>query len=74
MNADEVLDQVPDIVSTIRKQNWKLGGTLIIDSDEAEAVIEQLVRAAYSLGVVHGSSEMGDRLLSTFDRTAQAQS
>jgi hypothetical protein len=48
--AHDMEDSVTAIVALIRSQNWKLGGVLAVDSDEAEALVLQLVQTAYSKG------------------------
>lgn len=60
---DELIEQAKTIVDVIRRQNWKNGGCLSIDTDEAVAVVEQLVRTAYSAGKVDGVKECGERII-----------
>lgn len=35
------MTDIPELVSAIRKQNWKNGGALVMDDDEAEELIER---------------------------------
>lgn len=60
---DDLLEQAETIVSAIRSQNWKNGGCLSIDSPEAVAAVQQLVRTAYSAGKIDGAMQW-QRLLS----------
>ena len=64
---DELLEQAETIVAAIRSQNWKNGGCLSVDSPEAVAAVQQLVRTAYSAGKVEGCRESGERMLETYD-------
>ena len=45
---DQVAD---DLQAKVRKQNWKLGGALSMDCDEAAEAIAAALRAAHAAGV-----------------------
>lgn len=66
-SIDELLEQTETIVDAIQSQNWKMGGCLSVDRPEAIAVVQQLVRTAYSAGKSDGTREHGEMLLRTFD-------
>lgn len=68
--AHDMEDQVAEIVKLIRAQNWKHGGALSVDSDEAEAVVLQLVQAAYSKGEADATKQTGESMMRAFDEAA----
>jgi hypothetical protein len=43
------------------------------DKDQADKLIEQLIRTAYAAGRKDGAEAMGKRMLSTFDATVKSQ-
>jgi len=63
---DEV-EIATQLVDTIRAQNWKNGGVLIIDRNDAIEVVAQALRTAHSAGAVEGSRSTGNGMLATFD-------
>ncbi len=65
--AHDMEEQVAEIVRLIRSQNWKHGGALRVDSDEAEAVVLQLVQTAYSKGELDATKHAGESMLRAFD-------
>lgn len=63
----------PDkIVRVIRAQNWKLGGILTIDHDEAVALIEQALAVARSEGERIGMERMHASHMRVFDESLSA--
>ena len=64
---DDLLEQAEQIVDLIQSQNWKNGGCLSVDRPDAIAVVQQLIRTAYSAGQSSGAAEVGERMLATFD-------
>lgn len=65
--AHDMEEQATEVVKLIRSQNWKHGGALSVDSDEAEAVVLQLVQTAYSKGLVDGTKASGESMMRAFD-------
>lgn len=65
--AHDMEEQVTEIVRLIRSQNWKHGGALSVDSDEAEVVVLQLVQTAYSKGLVDATKQAGESMMAAFD-------
>lgn len=61
-----------EIVTLIRKQNWKLGGALIIDTDEAVALVEQAFEVMRSEGERQGMERMHASHMRTFDAAITA--
>ncbi len=68
--AHDMEEQVAEIVKLVRSQNWKHGGALAVDSDEAEAVVLQLVQTAYSKGLVDATKQTGESMMRAFDESA----
>lgn len=69
-DPDEILELAPQIVDTIRAQNWKNGGVLAIDRGDAISVVEQAIRSSYAAGVAAGAKEIGQSMLQAFDAAA----
>lgn len=67
---DDLLQYAEQAVTTIRAQNWKNGGVMAVDHDEAVALVKSIVKAAYAFGDAHGSHEAGERMLRVFDKSA----
>lgn len=65
--AHDMEDDVAEIVKLIRSQNWKHGGALSVDTDEAEAVVMQLVQTAYSKGLVDATKQAGESMMRAFE-------
>lgn len=65
--AHDMEEHVAEVVRLIRSQNWKNGGCLSVDSDEAEAVVLQLVQAGYSKGLVDATKQTSESMLRAFD-------
>lgn len=65
--AHDMEDDVAEIVRLIRSQNWKRGGALSIDSDEAEAAVLQLVQVAYSKGRTDATKQAGESMMRAFE-------
>lgn len=62
-----------EIVDVIRAQNWKLGGVLVIDRDEAVALVAQAIEAARSAGHIEGMNAMHASHMRTLDAFAPAK-
>lgn len=71
---DELLAQAKDVVTAIRSQNWKNGGVMVIDGDEAVALVMQLMKTAYSAGLVDATKHTGDMIMRAFDAITAAHS
>lgn len=64
---DELIAQAKQIMTLIRSQNWKNGGCLSVDHDEAVAVVTQALKTAYSTGLVDATAHTGKMMMQTFD-------
>lgn len=49
-----------DIVALIRQQNWKNGGCLLVEHDEAVALVEQYAAVVASGAVAKATAEAYD--------------
>lgn len=56
------------IVTMIRVQDWKNGGVLMIDHQDAVELVAQALRTAESCGAVNGAKILSDTVDAAFDR------
>ena len=64
---DDLLEQAEQIVDLIRSQNWKNGGCLSVDRPDAIAVVQQIVRTAYSAGQSDAAQTVSTNMLAALD-------
>jgi hypothetical protein len=58
-----------DVATIIRQQNWKNGGCLCIDHDEAVALIEQYAAVAAAESACHATQKAFDKAIETVSST-----
>lgn len=51
---DDVIETAREIAAAVREQNWKNGGCLTMDIDDAERVIAGAIMAERARGATHG--------------------
>jgi hypothetical protein len=59
-----------DIASLVRQQNWKNGGCLCIEHDEAVSLIEQYAQVVAAAAAVAATREAFDKAVATVRRAA----
>lgn len=64
------IETATQIVDLVRAQNWKNGGVLSIDRDEAIGLVAQALRASFTEGCTAGARSTGDSMLRAFDAVA----
>jgi hypothetical protein len=67
----ELEAQAEVVVSLIRSQNWKSGGCLTVDDDDAVAAVTQLMRAAFSAGMLAGIERAGKNIVAALDAVSR---
>lgn len=59
---DELIEQAEVIVKLIRSQNWKNGGVLTVDHDDAVAAVVQSMKTAYQQGLLDAFDAATDKI------------
>lgn len=59
--AQEQVDTATKLVDAVREQNWKNGGVLALDRDQAIWDVAVALRAAYARGYEAGQRDMRER-------------
>lgn len=61
------LETAEQLVDMIRAQNWKNGGVLSVDRDEAIELVAQALRVAHAAGAVAATKSTGESMIAAFD-------